>query len=199
MRDLGAHELGDPEVRDLDPLTLVQDQVRRLDVAVDDALAVRVVHRGGDLADEADDLLGREADPPLQDGGDRLALHELHGQIGDARLLADVEEGDDVGVGQGAGDPGLVVEALDEGLVLRALARDVEPDRLDGQGPLDERVEGLVDRAHRAVADAVLDLVAPDGLGDLLGRTRGLIHVRCAPLFLSPKRRAVLRLRFEGL
>ena len=40
----------DPEVRDLDDALRVDDDVVRLDVAVDDAVAVRVAQRGEDLA-----------------------------------------------------------------------------------------------------------------------------------------------------
>ena len=41
---------GDPEVRDLDDALRVDDHVVRLDVAVDDAVPVRVAERGEDLA-----------------------------------------------------------------------------------------------------------------------------------------------------
>ena len=143
---------------------------------MDDALAVRVVDGGSDLAGQADHVLRLEAVPALDARGHRLTVHELHGQERDAVLVADVEEGDDVGVGEGARDPGLVLEALDEGLVLRTLARDVEPDRLDGEGALDEGVEGLVHGAHRPEADAFEDLVAPDGLGHLVGVGRFVFH-----------------------
>src|SRR5204863_43485 len=80
------------------PVRGVQDQVRGLDVAVDGALGVRVVDGGRDLADEADDLLRLETQAPLQDRRDRLPFHVFHGQIGEAALLSDVEEGDDIGV-----------------------------------------------------------------------------------------------------
>ena len=176
LGQVGVGELRDPEVGDLDPVFLVQDQVLRLDVAVDDALAVGVVDRRGDLAGQADDLLRLEPVAGFDEGGHGLAVHELHGQVGDALLFADVEEGDDVRVGEGAGDPGLVVEAVDEGPVLRALSRRVEPDGLDGEIPLDERVIGLVDRAHRPESEAFEHLVAPDRLGLPIGLCRLVVH-----------------------
>ena len=64
---------------------------------------------------------GLNVGPRSSMDGDRLALDELHGQVRQPALLADVEQGDDVRVRERPGDPGLVVEALDEGLVLRAL------------------------------------------------------------------------------
>src|SRR5206468_8480910 len=92
-------------------------------------------------------------------------------------LLADVEKGDDVRMRQRTRDPGLVIEPVDEGTVLRALAGDVETDRLDGQRALDEGVEGLVDRPHGAVPDAVEDLVAADRLGHLVGQSSVVVHI----------------------
>src|SRR5262249_6426834 len=102
--------------------------------------------------------------------------HVLHRQERDAALLSDVEEGDNVRMGEAAGDAGLVVEAVDEGLVLWALAGDVEPDGLDGERPLYDRVEGLVHGPHRPEADAFHHLVAPDGGRQLLGESALLVH-----------------------
>jgi hypothetical protein len=75
-----------------------------------------------------------------------------------------------------------VVEAVDERLVLGALARDVEADRLDGQRALDERVERLVDGAHGAESDAFRDLVAPDRLGHAVGGATVLAHFPADPM-----------------
>ena len=49
----------DPEVGD-DRLAVLQQDVLRLDVAVDDALPVGVVERAGDLADDARCVLERQ-------------------------------------------------------------------------------------------------------------------------------------------
>ena len=160
--DLGVGELGDAEVRDLDLVLLVEDEVGGLDVAVDDPARVGVVERRRDLAHEPDHLLRLEAVPLLEDGADRLAVHELHGEERHVLLLADVEEGDDARVGEGAGDARLLVEALLERPVLGAPRGDVEADRLDRQRPLDEGVEGLVDGSHRPEAEGPRDLVPAD-------------------------------------
>ena len=61
------------------------------------------------------------------------------------------------------------MEPIDERLVLRTRARDVEPDGLDGQRPFDERIERLVDSPHGPEAECAHDLEPPDGLGQLLG------------------------------
>ncbi len=182
VRDLGVGELGDAEVGDLDLVRLVDDEVGGLDVPVDDPARVGVVEGRRDLAHEADHPLGLEAGPFLEDGADRLPLHELHGEERHLVLLADVEQGDDVGVGQRPRDPRLLVEALLERPVLRAPRGDVEADRLDRQGALDEGVEGLVDGPHGAEAEGARDLVAADRGRDFAGGLPLLVAHRSAGL-----------------
>ena len=53
-------DLGDPEIRDLHLAVGRDHDVRRLDVAMDDSLAVSVVERLGDLPDDVGDLVGGE-------------------------------------------------------------------------------------------------------------------------------------------
>jgi hypothetical protein len=119
---------------------------------------------------------GGKANPLLEKGGQGVALHELHGEIGNPAFLADIKKRDDVRVRKRSRDARFVVEALDEGFVLGTLARDVQPDRLDGKGSLDEGVEGFVDRPHGAVADAALDLIAAYRRRHLLGEPALLAH-----------------------
>ena len=180
MGDVGVGQLRDAEVGDLDLVGVVEDQVGRLDVAVDDAPRVRVVERRGHLAHEADHLLRLEARALGEHLRDGLAVDELHGEVGQPALLAQVEERDDPRVGERAGDLRLVVEALDEGAVLGARARDVEADGLDRERPLDQGVEGLVDGPHGAVAQAARDLVAAYGGGDLVGHLSSAVAHRSA-------------------
>jgi hypothetical protein len=162
VRDLRVRELGDAEVGDLDLVRGGDDEVRGLDVAVDDPARVGVVEGRRHLAHEPDHPLGLEARALVDDRADRPALDVLHGQEREPALLAHVEEGDDAGVGQRAGDADLLVEPVDERLVLGALPGDVEADRLDRKGALDEGVERLVDGPHRAEAEGPGDLVAAD-------------------------------------
>ena len=73
----GTHRLGDPEVRHHRVAALEQD-VLRLDVAVDDAPAVRVAQRVGHLAGDPKRVVHREllfAGQPVAEG---LSLDERH-------------------------------------------------------------------------------------------------------------------------
>jgi hypothetical protein len=124
---------------------------------VDDAGAVGVVERGGDLAADLDDLAGRErrlaADPLLE----VLALDQLHHDVVDVAVAADVVDRDDVGVAQPRGGAGLAAKALEEfGLAAELLAED-----LDGDRPPEGRVLGGVDDRHPALAEDVPEPVSP--------------------------------------
>ncbi len=68
-------------------------------------------------------------------------------------------------------DPRLVIEALDERAVMRALRWNVQADGLNGDRSLDQRIEGFVDRAHRAEADRLDDLITADFIRDLFSRS----------------------------
>ena len=78
-----------------------------------------------------------------------VAFEELHGQERRAGGLVEVVDADDVGVGQGAGDPGLVQEPF-EGL---GISQELREEELDGDLFLADTVEGDEDLAHAAGAD----------------------------------------------
>ncbi len=61
MGGVRTHELGDAEIRDFDFLAAEDDHIRRLDVAMNDTLGVRVVDRGCDLRHQTNDDLGTES------------------------------------------------------------------------------------------------------------------------------------------
>ena len=86
------------------------------------------------------------------------ALEELHGHVDEAVLLAEVEDGDDVRVVELGGRLGLALEAAAE----VGLGGEGRGDRLDRDEAVQERVLGLVDLAHRALADLPDDPVLPD-------------------------------------
>ena len=109
LGQLRPGRLGHAEVDDLGhrPAVVQGDQdVRGLEVAVDDPLLVRVLHRLADRDEQLQPLAGRQ--PPLVAVlGDRDALDQLHDEVGAARVGgAGVEDPGDVGVvHQGQGLP----------------------------------------------------------------------------------------------
>ncbi len=155
------HRLGDTEIDDLedDPavLELGEEQVGRLDVAVEDAGLVRPDEPEAGLPDEAHAELGRELAAALQELLEVLPLEELHGHVDEARrrVGAGVEDVDDVGRLEGAGEPRLPLEALDHLVVAGHLGTD----DLEGHVPARSHVSDLVDGAHAALAEHGEDLV----------------------------------------
>ena len=77
---------------------VVQQDVLGLDVAVDDAVAVRVVERGGDLGGDAHGVRDGEVLLALQPVAQRFPFHERHDVVRGAVHLAAVDEAEDVGM-----------------------------------------------------------------------------------------------------
>ena len=147
----GVGELGEAEVRDLDRPVGVAEQVRRLDVAVDQSGPVRRRQPSAGL----DDRLGRR--PP----GDRAGLHQvgqaaagdlLHHEVVHRLDAADLEDRDHVRMRQPGRRPRLQEEALER----RRVARQVVGQRLDGHRAAEQGVLGLVDDAHAAPAEGAV-------------------------------------------
>ena len=155
----GPQQAGDPEVHHLHCAVVTQPDVFGLDVAMD-RLAVRELECGTQLIGDAAHLGNREPLGQLGAAVDLLpqvvAFEELHGQERRAGGLVEVVDADDVGVGQGAGDPGLVQEPF-EGL---GISQELREEELDGDLFLADTVEGDEDLAHAAGADVGADFVA---------------------------------------
>jgi len=110
--------LREAEVQDLRLPSVGHEDVRGLDVAVDNPLCVGRIERVGELDPQVQKLLrldGPAGDPTLQ----RPALQKLHGDEGLAFVLVDVVDGADVGVVQSGSGAGLTLEPL-----LRLVARE---------------------------------------------------------------------------
>src|SRR5262249_19779984 len=89
------------------------------------------------------------------------ALEKLHGHEHDVAALADVVDGDDVGMVEPARRLGFLVEAR---LVFRHLARvERHVDGLDRDRAVEQWIARAVDDAHGALAELGDDLVAAEG------------------------------------
>ena len=90
-----ADRPGDPEVRHQRVALLDQD-VLRLDVAVDDAVGMGVVQRVGDLAGDLNGVGKGQLLLPVEPGPQRLTLDERHDVVEEAGGLARVVQRENV-------------------------------------------------------------------------------------------------------
>ena len=159
------------EVGDVDDALVVQQDVRGLHVAVDEVLRVEGVEPLAGLAAHPDGERQVDRAVALDHLGERAATDEPLGQIGDALLLARVEDRHDVVVRDGLGDARLALEALAE-------------DGVAGEVGLDELERHLlavgrgraVDVAHAADPEHGLDPVGAEHLTGLQIGCRFLAH-----------------------
>ncbi|MGX1491501.1 hypothetical protein RKD41_003760 [Streptomyces tendae] len=166
-RHAGLHGARDAEVHDLDDAALVQHDVARLDVAVDQAHLVADLQRGEHVRGDLQRLVGgHRAGLPhglVEDGAERTALDVLHDDVRRRHavhlVLAGVEDGDDVGVRELGHCLGLTAEPLTEG----RLAAQLGVQRLDRDLAVEHGVVGEVDGGHAALAEQVAQLVAATG------------------------------------
>ena len=106
---------------------------------------------------------GATSKGPLPDPlGERLALQQLHRDEVLALVLVDLVDRADPGVVEGGGRPGLALETLERGLVLR----HVRGQELERDVAAELRVLRLVHDAHAPAAELGRDPVVRDRLTD---------------------------------
>ncbi len=189
---------GDPEVHDPGVPVLVDHDVLRLEVPVDDpqtmGLGQSLAELLGDRDGPAYAERARLADEPLQ----VLARNILHGDEGRALGPAQVEHPADVAVTDLPGEFQLVRETLDR----LPIEGDLRLEELEGDLLLDVGVVDLVDASHAAVAQFLDDLVAAGESGArgefVDGCLKSLRYVRKMAL-RRRKLGAALSAEFQGI
>ncbi len=168
------------EVGDLDPLDAVlQQDVRRLDVAMDQALGVRRGQPERRLHADPKDFLGAQravaVDPVLE----RSAVDAGHHQVREAGLRIGVDgvDGDDVIVDDRRGGLGLAEEPPTCG----AAGGELRGEDLDGHHPVQRRVDRLEDDPHAPLAQHPDDLVRPES-SQVLGIVGGCQEIEVGSL-----------------
>ena len=147
----------DAEVHHLDVAVRLHHDVLRLDVAVNDVVAVRDGEGLCDLAADLGYLLAVKRTVLAYAALEVGATQVLHDDVVGVAVLAPVVHGDDVRTLQRGGCLGLLLESCGKGGVGRILGQH----RLDGDGSPQHLVQTAVDNRHAAGADSVLHGVAP--------------------------------------
>jgi hypothetical protein len=167
---VGERDFGETEVENFGVAALGDENVRGLNVAMDDAFGVRGIQSVRDIDGEGKEIFGVErmaGDAVLE----RLAVEKFHGDEGLAVLLANVVNGADVRMIERGGGLGF---ALETGEGLR-VARDVLREKFQRDETAEARVLGFVDDTHAATTEFFDDAVVRDGLADGEAEVR---HVR---------------------
>ena len=154
-RGVRGPEPGDPEVTDLGTAG-VEEDVGRLDVAMDDPGPVRGRQRPGELGTELGGTLRRHGSPLADGAGEGWSVDVLHDQPRQAVVVDDVVDGDDVGVVQRGGAARLLPGRPTLCPVLTGEAVDL----LEGHLAVEHPVAGEPDGARPATPDRSQELVA---------------------------------------
>ncbi len=170
----------------------VEQEVARLDVAVDQAARMGGVQRGGHLGDDAHRTRHWQRAGLVDERPDVASLDVAHRDEQDAGRLAGPEDRDDVRVVDRRRGPRLPDEPLPETLVAGQVGgQDLERDRT-----VQPRVLSTVDDRHPAPADLLVEAIARDlrANGEFVGCPRGFVVAQHASSACPP---ASVRWRFS--
>ena len=148
---------GETEVEQLHAVRR-QEQVRRLQVAMDHPARVQRVERIEDLQRDGGGV-GRRQRPTCHARAERLAREELHRHDQPVVGLLDFVELADVGMRDAGRGPGLTPQPFPRRVV------DLAANRLQSDSAIEPFIAGRVHDPHAALADLPFDLVAPDTVG----------------------------------
>ena len=162
---VARQKLGQPEVADVRLAALVEQDVGRLQVAVQDAPLVRVVHRLGHGRDHphGGPGIGGEVRQPL---GEARAGDQLHREVAPLLVPPDLEDRHDVRVVEPRHGLGLVLEPPE--IVLGGQQAGLE--HLQGDGSVEADLARLVDDPHAAPAEHAAQLVVAERAHPILQR-----------------------------
>jgi hypothetical protein len=177
------------EVGDPGRARLVDDDVGRFEVAMEDVVVVRVLYRTRRLHHPARQVGEGVVGVGAQQLVERAAGHQLHGEVELVALGAGVPHAHDVGMaGQLGGRLRLALEPL-RLLGGGAVAVLIRKDDLEGDLVAQAGVAGAVDHAHAATAELVDDLIRADALPHALQRSSYFFSPSCRRLRPHPHRR----------
>ena len=158
----GERVLGEPEVGQIHVLLGAEQDVRGLDVAVDEPRRVRGVECRADLGDKPRGARRREPALAPHEAADVVPGDVAHRDVREAVLLTGVVDRDHVRVIDRGGDLGLAQEPRAHGLLVQQPGRD----HLQRDRAIERELRGPIDHAHAATAgDVFYAMSGEDGAG----------------------------------
>ena len=140
---------GNAEVGDLDRPVILHQYILRLDVPMDDMFFMCQRDGAGQLHHDVDRLIEVKRSALSDQLFERASPHILHDDVMSALAFADIVDIDDVGMGKLAGGAGLSLKAQQRHRIVRQLSTQ----DLDGDLPVQDRIDRLVNVSHPALPD----------------------------------------------
>ena len=138
-----------------------EQDVRGLDVAVHDTLAVRVVERRGDIAQDAQAIVHLEGLLAGENGLERAAANQAHRVVGDRLAVANREDRNDVGMVELGGELCFTLEAR----VRFRRKHGIEREHLERHLTIERALLRAEDDPHAATPEQLHEL---EGVADRL-------------------------------
>jgi hypothetical protein len=154
--------LGQAEVGDIDVFVLGDQNVARLDIAVDKPAPVRGVETGRGLSHDRDCPRGSEWAVAAEEFAQIRPLDPAHRDVKHAVCFVGVVDRDDVRVIERGGQLRFAQEALAEALIVGKLRRE----QLERDLPVQAQMLCEIDAGHATPAEQPLDPVAGDHRAD---------------------------------
>ena len=161
LAGFAVRDPGDAEIEHLHEPAPRHHQVCRLDVPVDDASLMREAETVGHFVDDVELADRRKRRIVSDQRRERVAIDVLHGDIELTVVVADVVDGDDVGVLEPAGRLSFTHEAT-----AQVLAIDAQ--EFQRHVAVEHGVAGEVQHPHAPFPEESLDVVPPDARGDVV-------------------------------
>jgi len=161
VRRKSSRELGEAEVEHLHAVSIANEDVRRLDIPMHDALGMGGLERVGELNPDVEDVYDFQR-PSADSIAQRLALERFHDDERRVTVLADVVNRADGGVAERACGARLDAESFERLGFLRPACGEELERNLTSQA----RVFGQINHTHPAGAERAEDSVVRNGSAD---------------------------------
>ena len=175
---------GETQVEELQPSLLREEQVRRIQIAMDDPFFLGEEERGGPVVEQLDGRLPRQGSFPRDQIGESPAWQELHAVEERVRFAAYVVKLDDAGMGSTGREPCL----LDELKEVLPLGGGRAPGDLDGHPSRDGKLHCTIHGVPWPPVQQELDPVSSESSSDerVSVFSHDVAALRSTPIFRAP-------------